>query len=189
MPKIETEIKLRIDALADLEERLRVAGAIPSHRRHFEDNQLYDFPDRALMNKGAMLRVRMVDDAAFLTFKGRARTDGGVKAREEIETTLAPAEAETLHEILRALGMEVVFRYQKYRTTWSGPGVHVTLDETPIGKFLEIEGERAAIDVMAARLGFTPSEYIAASYRDLYLESLASNPGPADRMLFDAHQS
>ena len=41
--------------------------------------------------------------------------------------------------------------------------------ELPIGTFLEIEGQEAAIHDWAARLGYSPADYITASYRSLWL--------------------
>jgi len=50
-------------------------------------------------------------------------------------------------------------------------GVGVMVDETPIGNFLEIEGDPAGIDAVAARLGFARSDYITDSYHRLFLLS------------------
>ena len=43
-----------------------------------------------------------------------------------------------------------------------------TLDETPIGVFVELEGPPDWIDRTARRLGFSPADYIKASYARLY---------------------
>jgi adenylate cyclase class 2 len=45
-----------------------------------------------------------------------------------------------------------------------------TLDETPIGIFLELEGNPGWIDRTAATLGFSERDYIVESYGRLYLE-------------------
>lgn len=42
------------------------------------------------------------------------------------------------------------------------------IDETPIGVFIELEGEPDWIDACAALLGFTPLHYITDSYGALY---------------------
>jgi hypothetical protein len=57
-------------------------------------------------------------------------------------------------------------------TEYFQPGTHgiVTLDETPIGCFLEIEGAPRWIDLTARRLGFQKFDYITASYGRLYQE-------------------
>ena len=181
---IEVEVKLHVKDAAGIPSRLAELGARLLHPREFEDNRLYDFPDRGLHKQGSMLRVRATGRVTLLTYKDRARTEDGVKIREEVETELASAEAGPLSEIFRRIGMEVIFRYQKYRTTWRVDETLVTLDETPIGFFLEIEGPRDRIDAVAARLGYSAGDYIPHSYRDLYVASLSRIPGPIDRMVF-----
>lgn len=184
MATLEIEVKLKAADVAEARARLERVGARLLHPREFEDNRLYDFPDKSLMNRGAMLRLRLTDRGAFLTYKDRVRTENGVKVREEVETAFPRAEATRLAETLGRLGMTTIFRYQKFRTTWETEGLHLTLDETPIGIFVELEGERAAIDRAAAAMGLSPSDYIASSYRDLYLSSPLPMRGLSDRMLF-----
>ncbi len=185
---LEIEVKLRSADVAEAQARLDRVGARLLHPREFEDNRLYDFPDRSLMNRGAMLRLRVTDRGAFLTYKDRARTETGVKVREEVETAFPWTEAGRLAETLGRVGMEVIFRYQKFRTTWESDGLHLTLDETPIGVFIELEGERGAIDRTATTMGCTPADYIAESYRNLYLSAPLMMRGPFDRMLFPDDQ-
>jgi adenylate cyclase, class 2 len=185
---LEVEVKLKVREITPIPARMTGIGARLVHPREFEDNCLYDFPDRALLGRGAMLRVRVAGASAFLTYKDGGRSEGGVKIREEVETRLEASEATTLTEIIRRLGMQVVFRYQKYRTAWRVDGLHAMLDETPIGAYIELEGERDAIDRVATSLGYSSQDYIASSYRDLYMTSLSRKPGPVDRMLFPDHQ-
>ena len=71
--------------------------------------------------------------------------------------------------ILRHLGYHPVFRYQKYRESWVHREQEIEIDETPIGVFLEIEGDLAGIAAVAAELGFVPSDYVAESYVGLYI--------------------
>jgi len=184
---LEVEVKLLVKDAAGIPSRMVELGARLLHPREFEDNRLYDFPDRGLLNKGAMLRVRTTGRTTLLTYKDRARTEAGVKIREEVETVMAPTEAGALRETFSRIGMEVIFRYQKYRTTWQVDETLVTLDETPIGLFLEIEGPRDRIDAVAVRLGYSSGDYMPQSYRELYVESLSRMPGPIDRMLFPDH--
>jgi adenylate cyclase class 2 len=76
-----------------------------------------------------------------------------------------------MRKILCHLGFEPVFRYEKYRREFSAgnssSGV-VTLDETPIGNFLELEGPGDWIDEMARLLRFSPNDYLVESYGRLY---------------------
>jgi adenylate cyclase class 2 len=126
---------------------------------------LVDTADRALAGRGCALRVRDDDGRAFLTFKGPV-VPGPLKEREEIE---AGAEsAGRLLAILAAVGYEPVFRYEKYREELMVPGAVVAIDETPIGTFVEIEGEAQAIHDYARRLGCSTDDYVTASYRALY---------------------
>jgi adenylate cyclase class 2 len=89
-----------------------------------------------------------------------------LKSREERETTVG--DADELLAILLRLGFEPRFRYQKHRETWTHRGQEIEVDETPIGAFLEIEGDEAGIHAVAAELGFAPSDYVAESYVGLF---------------------
>lgn len=178
------EVKLRVHDRAAIERLIGESGASLLHPREFEDNHVYDFPDRELIRRGAMLRVRLLERQTVLTFKDRARVESGVKVRQEIEAALSASESDALRAIVGAIGLTPVFRYQKYRTTWQAPSLLITLDETPIGDFLELEGDRERIDAMATTLGFSIADYIAASYRDLYIQWLESRPGNPGEMVF-----
>ena len=186
MSRIEVEVKLPIDDITGLGPRLERLGARLLHPREFEDNQIYDFPDRGLTQRGSMLRVRVLERGALLTYKGKVRIESGMKVRDEIESSFPAAEAPALLEIVSALGLAPVFRYQKYRTTWEMTGLLITLDETPIGSYIELEGEKMQIDATAARLGYSPDDYITSSYRDLYLQASSGLTGAIDQMLFPA---
>lgn len=91
-----------------------------------------------------------------------------------------------LVRILSRLGFEPVFRYEKYRTEYAPEerdGL-ATLDETPIGIFLELEGAPEWIDRKAAELGFTEAGYVTASYAGLYREYREEHPGSPEDMVF-----
>src|ERR1035438_5574550 len=80
--------------------------------------------------------------------------------------------ASTIGAIFERLGYRPVFRYEKYRTEYRlarGAGI-ATVDETPVGTYVELEGSPAWIDRLAARMGFEESDYITASYARLYLD-------------------
>ncbi len=101
----------------------------------------------------------------MLTLKGPLPGEFRHKVRAEHETNVGDArEAE---RILRGIDLKPAWRYQKYRTEFELEGLHVCLDETPLGCFVELEGEPEAIDRVAAALGFSADAYIRDSYRDL----------------------
>jgi len=64
-------------------------------------------------------------------------------------------------------------------------GLVIAIDETPVGTFVELEGDEAAIAATAARLGRTSADYVLASYRTLFLEHRATHGGTGDHMVFD----
>jgi len=82
------------------------------------------------------------------------------------------------------LGFRTSFRYEKYRTSFEFKGVHVSLDETPVGVFLELEGEPEAIDRVAHELGFTPRDYIRATYYEIYAAEQRRRGRPVRNMVF-----
>lgn len=134
--------------------------------RRLQRDTIVDTSDGALAGRGCALRVRDDGGSGVLTFKGPVEA-GPMKVREEIETA-APS-AERLLQILARLGYAPVFRYEKYREEFAVPGAIVAIDETPIGTFVEIEGEAEAIHDCARRLGKTLDDYLTASYRSLFL--------------------
>jgi len=162
----ENEIKLRIAQADEARTDLARRGAELVRKRHLEDNVLLDDAARSLARRGCVLRVRRNDLGGVLTYKGPRAEREGVKTRVEWETTVADADA--LAAIVAALGFRPVFRYQKYREVYRLGDVEVVLDETPIGSFLEIEGEIGAIHAAAVQLGFGPADYIRDSYPALY---------------------
>ena len=164
----ETEIKLRVKDKAAMPDRIREAGFRESVPRVFEVNTLYDTHDQRLRKAEMLLRLRQVGEKCIITFKGPGEP-GRHKTRPEVETSLDSAEK--MGQILEQLGFMPVFRYEKYRTEFTrddAAGV-VTLDETPIGDFLELEGAAVWIDQTAHKLEFTEEEYILDSYGTLYL--------------------
>jgi adenylate cyclase class 2 len=162
----ETEVKLRLGAPDAARERLRVLGAVLVRERHFEENVLFDDTGGSLRYGGTVLRLRQTPHGGILTFKGPSEVIGGIKTREERETAVeAP---EQVRAILRNLGYKPVFRYQKYRESWSYRGQEIEVDETPIGAFLEIEGDADGIAAVARDLGYSPADYVAESYAGLF---------------------
>lgn len=182
---VETEVKIRIGDPAEIISRIRKAGFEVSVERLFEANMLYDKPDKELKKNGMLLRLREVGGKSVITWKGQG-TPGPHKARPEVETTLGSAEV--LGQILEKLGFERTFRYEKFRTEFrkrNAEGV-ITVDETPIGNFLELEGPGDWIDATAAQLGFAETQYVLESYGRLYLEDCERRGVPPANMTFSS---
>ncbi len=165
----ETEIKLAVPGVRAGRALLRRAGFRTLRRRVFERNVVFDTPGQTLRGSGALLRLREARGRAWLTYKGPS-SPGKHKTREELETENADATAAAA--VLERVGFRPIFRYEKYRAEYRGAekGGEATLDETPIGVYLELEGSPRWIDRAARRLGFTEADYVTASYARLYLE-------------------
>lgn len=182
---IETEIKLRwmgdaASARALLEaRRYRAAGP-----RLHEANQLFDRESGELRRSGQLLRLRISGGKATATYKGLAEANGPAqaspyKSREEIEFEVDDPGA--FEAVLSRLGYRRAFRYEKFRTNFSAGKGMITLDETPMGVFMELEGPESWIDATAARLGFTREQFLSASYAILYNEFREAHAdAPAD---------
>lgn len=184
----ETEVKIRLASRDDALEKLRHAGLTVSVERTFESNTVYDTADKKLERQRMLLRLRQVGSECILTWKGPGEP-GRYKSRPELETSIGSCE--TLDRIFLALGYKAVFRYEKYRTEFTranSPGV-VTLDETPIGDFLELEGPGEWIDSTARELSFAQKDYILESYGRLYVADCERRGAQPTHMVFASHAS
>lgn len=196
----EVEVKLPCDELS----RLTEAGLTleRTRARHFEDNWVFKLPDGKL-RKGQYLRVRHTGNgdgagrrhAGVLTYKGKSRRTNadakgkykGKKVREEVETTVGQP-AKTV-KILKRLGFQRSFRYQKFRTCYTvrledGRSILATFDESPIGNYIELEGDAAAIELVASQLGYPASAFISESYVEMQVARCASKGEPLTDLVF-----
>ena len=181
---IETEVKVRFNGEAQAARAL-----IESHGfgvlepRTLESDQVFDRGDSELRLADQLLRLRRAGSRSTVTYKGPAAR-GPHKSREEIEFDVS--DAETFELVLERLGYSPSFRYEKYRTKFAAAPGLITIDETPIGVFLELEGPAEWIDGTAGLLGFARSEYLTASYAALYREYLHTHRGAPANMVYDA---
>lgn len=183
---VEIEVKL---ASGDLD-RFRRAGFELRLRepRRFEDNWLLDSDDGALLRRGAALRVRSVGGKCFLTYKGAPSQKAGspLKIREEIE--ISADDPHRMIELLGRLGFRCSFRYQKYRTSYAtavdGSELEVALDETPIGNFIEVEGDEHSVMELITRAGFAPEELILETYPEMQAARCRARGVPLEDLIF-----
>ena len=170
---VETEIKLPLrDGVV---ERVRDLGYEVQTPRELESDQLYDRADAELRQSDRILRLRSRGSRTTLTYKGPAQR-APHKSREEIEVDVSDGPAFVL--VLERLGYQPSFRYEKYRTTFAAAGAPglITLDETPAGDFLELEGPADWIDEIALKLDYAPHDYITESYASLWRRHCKTNP-------------
>ena len=162
---LEIEVKLRIPDAGQLRPALEAAGFVLAHPAAVEANELWDRAGELLAGDCA-LRVRRYGAAGTLTWKGPKVADPRLKIRPERETGVEDPEA--LEAILRALGYQPVLAMAKTRAIYRRDDLEACLDETPFGPFLELEGDRDAIDAAMAELGLDPDQIEPRSYAALY---------------------
>jgi len=182
---MELEVKFLLSNRSALVGRLQGTGAVLKSPRTHELNLRFDTPARALTQTSQVLRLRQ-DARVRVTYKGPGAMEGGVRARQEIEFGVDDFDA--AKATFEALGYEVSFIYEKYRTTYAlssgsddfsrskavetattNEAVEIVLDETPLGTFTEIEGPDAeAIQLAADRLGLDWEARINESYVYLF---------------------
>ena len=161
----EIEVKIRIGDAKAAREKVLGLGAVVARERHIERNVLFDFASVTLRAGRRALRLRTTGRRATLTFKGEPRKSRSFKVREESETQVRdPRQA---RKILQALGLRETFAYEKRRTLFRKARLTIALDETAVGNFLELEGERHEIVRFAKALGFGRTDFITESYVDL----------------------
>jgi len=170
----ERELKIPVDDLDAVRERLRSRGARRLSPAEREVNLLFDDELGSLERSDRVLRVRRVGGRCLLTFKGPPTFRGPVKEREELETETA--EAEVMTRILERLGLRPVVRYEKDRERWALEGAEVALDRTPMGDFVEIEGPGEALERLAAELELDVERAVRESYVTLWRNYRAEHP-------------
>ena len=165
---VEIEVKLRVQELESLRGRLAGIGFTETEILQPEESVLWD-RGTELFERGCALRLRRYAGQAWITFKGPKQAHPELKIRPEHETRLDdPASMEA---ILDALGYRPVLRMTKSRAVLRRADLVACLDETPLGHFLELEGEPAAIRSAMAALGIGTDAIEPRSYPTLYREA------------------
>jgi adenylate cyclase class 2 len=183
----EIEVKLRFGDLGAFA-RAGISLEIET-ARHFEDNWLLDSPDNHLGARAAILRVRSAAGKGAITYKEKVDEEPAsqFKKRIEIETTVEDPESAVA--VFERLGYRKWFRYQKYRTVYRATlpdesKLQVMFDETPLGAFVELEGEEEIIARAVGLLGTPPEEYALESYIAIQAEDCRRRGIPLEDMTF-----
>ena len=88
---LEIELKVRVDALGPVRQRLQQFNAESFGRVH-EHDIYYNAPHRNFASTDEALRVRYADGKAVVTYKGARIKNLGLKAREELNTAVESGE-------------------------------------------------------------------------------------------------
>lgn len=160
----ETEVKIKVGDLEAIAGRILMTGGARTGERVHERNVRYDDAGGTLTPAGRVLRLRQ-DRETRLTYKEPRAGDSGM-TRTELEVSVS--DFEMAHRILGALGFSPAWEYEKYRTTYRLGGCEVVLDETPMGNFIEIEGDVAGIEAALDALQLHHARRITESYSVLF---------------------
>lgn len=164
----ETEIKLYVPDLQAVEQRLTAVGAALKAPRIFERNVRYDRADGSLSANAMVLRLRQ-DTRIRLTYKEDLpdiEASSGASSRFEAEVEVS--DFEVMDTILRKLGYKPYMVYEKYRTTYLLNNAEITLDELPVGTFVEIEGDAGAIQTVRESAGLEDAQQMPSSYTTIF---------------------
>jgi adenylate cyclase class 2 len=145
---MEYEVKIRVGSLQPLRARLASLGIRPAMGLTEKDTY-FNSPARDFASTDEALRIRSTELGASLTYKGPKIGLAGIKAREELITSVE--QEEVMEGILLRLGFTRTAVVEKTRETYRVEGTYVALDEVKgLGSFIEIEappglGEKEAI--------------------------------------------
>lgn len=161
----ETEVKLYVPDLEAVKGRLEVVGAELIAARVYERNVRYEDAAKTLTNRGVTVRLRQ-DTRVRLTYKDSTSVEDSISSRFEAEVEVN--DFGVMETILGKLGYTPFLVYEKYRTTYALDGTEVVLDEMPYGNFVEIEGERTAIEAAIKQLNLENAARFGESYTRLF---------------------
>ncbi len=141
---LEVEQKYWLAELPAFESQLSAIGAVATVSHHHED-EYFNHPARDFAATKEALRIRRIDGLAHITYKG-PRLAGAIKAREELEWSLAPGDADgaLTARLWRTLGFHSVAVVKKHRRLFScirlGSDLSITIDDVAgVGLLAEIE--------------------------------------------------
>lgn len=164
----EIEVKIAAESAATVQALLAAHGFTVRNPRVFEQNIVLDDTENSVKGRNLLLRVRAAGDRVTVTFKGKEAPIGIHKRR--VEREFQASDLDECLAVFAGLGFTPALRYDKYRTEFARgeeAGI-VTLDETPIGTYMELEGPADWIDTTARQLGFSAADYVNLSYARLF---------------------
>jgi adenylate cyclase, class 2 len=171
----EIEAKLKVEALADVERRLR-EGEASFVKETVQTDTYFDTADGKLTRSDECLRLRRDKTAQrerlILGYKGPKQKDD-YKKRTEIEIEVKDAPKTEL--LLAALGYRKALVFNKRRRLWRLRDCEVALDELPLlGTFVEIEGpDSGMISQVQKMLGLSGRPHTMDSYASLIDQELS----------------
>ena len=165
MKYLETEVKFYLPNIDYIRNRLIDLGAVFKHRT-FETNIRFEDPEKSLIKKRSLLRLRK-DKKITLTFKSEPPfKDDQFKILKEFEVEVSDFDA--MEHILKSLGFKEEQVYEKWREIYVFGDTHLCLDTMPYGDFLEIEGTKESIQQLALKIGLLWEKRILLNYLAIF---------------------
>ena len=186
MAKAEIELKFYVPHVDGLLRQAAEAGFHLVTPRTIERNALFDTLGRDLLRERKILRMRQYGDRWVVTHKRPpADNDDTAFVKERLETETAVEDGEAMGAVFVELGYRPMFRYEKFRTELTDGVGALVIDETPIGDFAELEGERGWIDAALERLAVPRDSCFTDSYGRMFLDWKERHGSSAENMTFD----
>lgn len=162
---VEIEIKFHLPNPETTRADILSLGAT-SMGRLFERNVCFENKEKTFKIRDILLRLRQ-DDKSRLTFKSPPdNRDDQFKVYNELEVEVS--DFDTCFAILKRLGFVPEKTYEKWRETFALDQTKLLIDTTPVGTFLEIEGDKSKILTLARRLGFDWRNRILLNYLEIF---------------------
>jgi adenylate cyclase, class 2 len=137
---LEIELKVRVDSLGPVKEKLIARNARACGRVH-EHDVYYNAPHRDFEKTDEALRMRYTDrhgEAAVVTYKGPKIPSLELKVREELNTGIESGRI--FEQMIQKLGFVRVSEVDKVRENYQLGEATVSLDTVDrLGTFVEIE--------------------------------------------------
>jgi len=165
MKYLETEVKFYLPNIDPVRTRMIDLGAVYKDRT-FETNIRFEDPEKSLIKKKSLLRLRK-DKKITLTYKSEPPfKDNQFKILQEFEVEVSDFYA--MEHILKSLGFQEEQIYEKWRETYILDDTHLCLDTMPYGDFIEIEGKKESIQKLASQIGFLWEKRILLNYLAIF---------------------
>ncbi|HXY31945.1 MAG TPA: class IV adenylate cyclase [Gemmatimonadaceae bacterium] len=174
----EVELKAVLDAWDVRRARVERAGAALTFAGRLEDRR-YDTPDRQLLSRDEVLRLRTYLDArggrCELAWKGPTGIEGGFKVREELHC--AVGDPRTLAAMLEHLGYVVTLAIDRTIAQFDLGGAIVRFERYPrMDDLVEVEGTPEAIEHGIAATGIARGRFTAEAL-PAFVERFESRTG------------
>lgn len=162
----EIEVKVPVKDFRRIKSILKKINAEKIKKFTKEKNILFDHEVLKLKEKDWVFRIRKFGKENILTLKTKKKGKKGFKVREEIN--LKFENFNKMLKLLKKIGFYESFYYEKFREEYRYKGLLISLDKTPVGNYVEIEGIYNEILDFLKILGLKLEQTLALSYLQIF---------------------